>query len=230
MGQTPAPSGTPSLPIQGGDDAAAPDTGVGSESAGTGNGATTVTRTASGASASATAGSTGGPANVSVNVSRLHVGVTYDGADKSPSPAEEQPVQAVDGPVPDVGPEAPPPPSPPPSEDPPGVHLPRSDLPTRHLEPGLLARLVDCRHTSNPLITCPPTHVLEQRTPCRSVPGIISVTGCQRWRETTPTTLPIPTASVSTHSQKAQRKQPTRHCNSFTRTHCTNKTATIYAP
>ena len=123
-GQTPATSGIPSLLPQGADDAAAPDTGIGSGSGGTTNGAITVNRTASGASASATAGSTGGPANVSVTVSRVPVVVMHDDPDEAPSPAAEQPAQLVDGPMQDDVPAAATPPSPPAADSPPGVHLP----------------------------------------------------------------------------------------------------------
>ena len=128
MGQTPAPSGRQSLLTQGDNDASAPDGGFGSVRAGTANGAVNITRTASGASASATAGSTGGPANVSVTVSRLpvDVGVTHDDPDEAPSPAAEQPAQAVEGPMQGDGPDAAPPPMPPPADEPPGVDLPNT--------------------------------------------------------------------------------------------------------
>ena len=126
-GQTPAPSGTPSLLIQGGDDAAEPDaglTGPRSETSGTTNGATIVTRTTSAAIASATAGTTGEPVNMTVTVRRLAAGTKPSVADKSPSLAEEQPVQAVDAPTQADGPAAAPPPSPSPPDGPPGAHLP----------------------------------------------------------------------------------------------------------
>jgi len=123
-GQTPAPSGTPSLLVQGGDDAAEPvtdSTEFRSESAGTTDGAISIVRNASGASAS-TGGTTGGPVHVSVTVSRLGVRAKPKVADEFPSTAAEQPAQAVGALMRDDVSEGGPPPSPPPSDTSPGVN------------------------------------------------------------------------------------------------------------